>query len=62
MSPGEALENCTGRHLKIDFKKGLFQKMQIDEVAIKSYFAALWEEKEYEELERGRCEPTFHRH
>ena len=36
------------------------QKMQVDEVAIKSYFDALWEEPEYEE--RIRCEPTFHRH
>ena len=38
------------------------QKMQVDEVAIKSYFDALWEEPEYEELECGNCESTFHRH
>ena len=38
------------------------QKMQVDEVAIKSYFDALWNEPEYEELECGRCESTFHRH
>ena len=36
------------------------QKMEIDEVAIRSHFDALWEEPEYEE--RIRCEPTSHRH
>ena len=38
------------------------QRMQVDEVAIKSYFDALWQEPEHEELECGSCEPTFHRH
>ena len=38
------------------------QKMQIDEVAIKSYFDPVWEEPEYEQLECGRCGPTFQRH
>ena len=35
-------------------------KMQVDEVAIKSYFDALWEEPEYEELECANRESTFH--
>ena len=37
------------------------QNMQVDEVAIKSYFDAIWQEPEHEELERGPCGP-FHRH
>ena len=35
------------------------QKMEVDEVAIKSYFDALWEEPEYEEC--GICESSFRR-
>ena len=35
------------------------QRMQVDEVAMKSYFDALWEEPEYEEC--VRCESPFHR-
>ena len=38
------------------------RQMQVDEVAIKSYFDALWNEPEYEEIECGQCAPTFHRH
>ena len=38
------------------------QQMQVDEIAIKSYFDALWNEPEYEEIECGQCAPTFHRH
>ena len=36
------------------------QKVQIDEVAIKSYVGAIWEEPEYAEIECGRCGSGFH--
>jgi hypothetical protein len=37
------------------------QKMQVDEVAMKSYFDALWEEPSYGELEYGQGESSFRR-
>ena len=37
------------------------QKMQVDEVAIKSYFDALWEEPSYGELDDVQAALGFHR-
>ena len=38
------------------------ERREADEVAIKSYFDALWEGLENEGLERGRCESLCQRH
>ena len=55
-------ENADGFKEPNKTVKASNHKMQVDEIAIKSYFNALWDEPEYEKIERGQCAPTFHGH